>query len=263
VKPSNYKIVIIGAGNVATHLALALQKSGHTIAQVYSKRLSSAGSLAKMLRCASTDLIQNIDITADLYIVAIKDDAISEVAELLNLKNKIIVHTSGSVGMNVLKPASKNYGVFYPLQTFSKTSKVNFKTVPICLEANNTNTLNKLIAVAESISSNVQKINTEQRKTIHVAAVFACNFTNHLYAIADCLLAADNLSLDILKPLIEETAKKIKENSPANVQTGPAARNDKKTMDNQLQMLAKQKDYQQIYKLLSKSIMDFTKNKKQ
>ncbi len=262
-KNVNYKIVLIGAGNVATQLSFTLQKAGHTIVQVYSKHPSSAIALSKSLKCAYTDSLKAIDKTADIYIIAVKDDAIAEVAKQLNLKDKIVVHTSGSVELNVLKPVTKNYGVFYPLQTFSKTNKINFKGVPVCLEAGNIATLNTLVSLAGSISNNVQKINSEQRRIIHLAAVFACNFSNHLYAIAENILIYNDLSLDILKPLIEETAKKIKYASPSKVQTGPAIRNDKRTMDNHLKMLKYNNSYQQLYKLLSKSIIDLNKQKKQ
>lgn len=262
-KKVSYKIVLIGAGNVAASLSFTLRKAGHTIVQVYSKHMSSAVALSKSLKCAYTDSLKAIDKTADIYIIAVKDDAIIEVAKQLKLKDKIVVHTSGSVELNVLKPVSKNYGVFYPLQTFSKTKKVNFKGVPVCLEASNGVTLNTLISLAEGISDKVQKINSEQRRIIHLAAVFACNFSNHLYVIAENILMFNGLSLDILKPLIEETAKKIKYASPSQVQTGPAIRNDKRTMDNHLKMLKYNKSYQHLYKLLSKSIMDLNKQKKQ
>jgi predicted short-subunit dehydrogenase-like oxidoreductase (DUF2520 family) len=156
--------------------------------------------------------------------------------------------------MDILKSAAKNYGVFYPLQTFSKNKKADFKTIPICLEANNTSTLKVIQSLGKSISNNVRTINSEQRKVVHLSAVFACNFTNHFYAIASDILASKKLSLDILKPLIEETANKIKNNSPAKMQTGPAIRGDKKTMNAHLKLL-ENKEYKKLYKLMSESIM--------
>lgn len=258
---SKYKIVIIGAGNVATQLGLALKKSKHSIVQVYSKRKSSASKLAHSLNCDFTNSPEKIDTTADIYIIAVNDDSIIEVAKLLRLKDKIVVHTSGSVEMNILKPMSKNIGVFYPLQTFSKNKTVDFNVIPVCLEANNNATFKILQILAKSISSNVQKINSEQRKTIHLAAVFACNFSNHLYTIASSILGSANISFDVLKPLIEETAKKIKNTTPVEAQTGPAVRNDIKTINNHLKMLSGNKEYHQLYKLISKSISDSNKNK--
>ncbi len=262
MKTTNYKIVLIGAGNVATQLGHALKNSKCTIVQVFSKHINSASRLAKLLKCDYTNSTEYLNLTADIYIIAVNDDAISTVVNQLQLKNKIVVHTSGSVEMALLKSASKNYGVFYPLQTFSIGAEVNFKTIPICIEASNSGTLIILLSLASSISNNVQKINSEQRKVIHLAAVFACNFSNHLYSIAETILASNHLSLDILKPLIEVTAKKIQHHSPAEMQTGPAIRNDKKTMNNHLTMLSEQKKYQQLYKLISKSIIDSAKEKK-
>ena len=245
---------MIGAGNVATQLGLALKKAGLNIIQVYSKHRSSSQKLAKLLKCEHTNSSEKINKTADIYIVAVNDDVIAEVAKQIYLSNKIVVHTSGSEEMNVLKPASNNIGVFYPLQTFSKTKNINFENIPICLEANNTKTYKTLELLAKLISNNVKKINSEQRINIHIAAVFACNFTNHFYSIADDILKSNKLSLDIIKPLIAETAEKIKINHPSKMQTGPAIRGDKKTMDKHLKMLAN-KDHKKLYQLISKSII--------
>lgn len=255
------KISIIGSGNLATQLGLALYEEGYLISQVYSRNKKNASVLSKKLKAEAITNLKNLSQDSTIYIIAVKDDAIEAVVKQLKLlhrsplgKDQIVVHTSGSVSMDVLKKSSKNYGVFYPLQTFSKEKKTDFKTVPICIEANNNNTSTTLEYFAKSISSNVKKVNSEQRKKIHLAAVFACNFSNHMFAIAEQLLAKDKLSLHLLKPLIEETAKKIKENKPSKVQTGPAVRNDKKTMDAHLKLLSKEKDLQKIYELISKSI---------
>ena len=148
------------------------------------------------------------------------------------------------------------------MQTFSKNKKVDFKNIPICLEANNTDTFKALKNLADSISENVQKVNSDQRKAIHVAAVFACNFSNHLYVIADHILSENKLSFDLLKPLIMETADKIKNNSPLKMQTGPAIRGDKKIIKAHLKILSGNKNYQQLYKLLSLSIIASSKKNK-
>lgn len=252
---SPIKISIIGSGNLATQLGLALFKEGYLISQVYSRSLKNAAHLAKKLNAEAITDLKKLSQNSTIYIIAIKDDALETVAKQLKLKDQLIVHTSGSVSMEALKKSSKNYGVFYPLQTFSKEKKTNFKTIPICIEANNKKTSTTLEYFAKSISGNVKKVNSEQRKKIHLAAVFACNFSNHMYAIAEKLLAKDKLSLDLLKPLIEETANKIKKNKPSKVQTGPAVRNDKKTIDAHLKLLSKEKDLQKIYELISKSII--------
>lgn len=262
MKTQHKKIILIGAGNVATHLGLAFKKSKHTILQVYSPTKRSANALASILNAKPVTDLKKIDQDGDIYIIAIKDDVIIHVVKQLRLKDKIVVHTSGSTPMDILKNTSKNYGVFYPLQTFSKSKKIEFKNIPICLEASNADTYKALDSIANGISDTVRKVNSKQRKAIHVAAVFACNFSNHLYAIAEQILKENKLSLDILKPLIQETADKIKNNSPLKMQTGPAKRGDKKIMDAHLKMLAEKKEYQQLYKLLSQSIIISDKRNK-
>ncbi len=255
-----YKIVFIGAGNVATHLGLALLKSKHTIVQVCSLRNSSSKELAKLLKSKISTSVEDIDTSADIYIVATNDDTITKVANKIKINNKIIVHTSGSIDMNVLQKASPNIGVFYPLQTFSKQKKIDFSKIPVCIEASNNKTSKVLKTLAKSISNNVIEIDSKQRKTIHLAAVFANNFTNHLYTIAEDILIKNDLPFDILKPLIEETNNKIRNNSPAKMQTGPSVRGDSKTLKAHEQLLLNDKDYLQVYKLLSKSIIKSKKN---
>lgn len=252
---SNNNIVIIGAGNVATHLGIALHTIGYPISQVYSPTKKSASALAKLVRANAITKIKDINTTATLYIVAIKDDAIEEVVNQLQLKDNLIIHTSGSVAMNVLKNASKNYGVIYPLQTFSKDKTVNFKTIPLCIESNNAKSLKRILSFTKSINNNIHKINSEQRKLIHLSAVFACNFSNYMYVIAEKLLSKNKLSFELLKPLIEETALKIKSGSPAKMQTGPAVRNDRNTINAHLKLLNSDNNLKNIYKLLSESII--------
>ncbi|HET6227043.1 MAG TPA: Rossmann-like and DUF2520 domain-containing protein [Bacteroidia bacterium] len=252
--PSIKKITLIGAGNVATQLGTALHKAGYAIQQVYSPSAKSASILAKRINAQAITDLKNLDTTAAIYIIAIKDDAIATLAKQLSFNEQVVVHTSGSVEMSVLKNTSKNYGVFYPLQTFSKTKAVDFKTVPICIEASNKSTTALLKRFAKTISNDVQEIDSRQRKILHIGAVFACNFTNHLYAIADAFLGKHQLSFNLLKPLIAETADKIKQHDPASMQTGPAIRNDKKTMDVHIKLLAADKDLKTIYKLLSNHI---------
>lgn len=253
---SDISISIIGAGNLATQLGLALRKEGYSIAEVYSRSKKNANQLSKKLKAKPIIDLKKLSKEATIYIIAVKDDAIASVAKQLKLKDQIVVHTSGSVSIAALKPCSKNIGVFYPLQTFSKEKEADFRTIPICIEGNNKYSASTLEYFAKSISSNVKNIDSLQRKKIHLAAVIACNFSNHLFAIAEDLLKKEKLSLDLLRPLIAETAEKVMEESPKKNQTGPASRNDKKTMEEHLKLLSDDKDLQKLYSLLSKSILN-------
>ena len=249
-------IALIGAGNVATHLGLALTASGYNIVQVYSRTEESAGQLADRTSAIFTTDINNISGDADIYILAVKDEAIEDIVDHINISDKLIIHTSGSISMDVLKNASENYGVLYPLQTFSKNTEINFKTVPLCIEANTGINENSLLSLARDISDNVHLIDTQQRKLLHLAAVFTCNFSNHMYSVSEEVLKKGNLAFDMLKPLIMETARKIENNSPGDVQTGPAIREDQKIIDEHLEYLSGSPTYRDLYKLISKSIIE-------
>lgn len=251
-------ITFIGAGNVASQLALTLFEQGYKIAQVYSRSKAAATALAAKVNAAPISDLKKLDKGSYIYIIAVKDDAIESVAKQIKLDQQIVVHTSGSVPMAVLKGVSKNIGVLYPLQTFSKGKTVDLETTPICIEANTKKTAQQLTYFAKSFSGNVQAITSEQRKILHLAAVFACNFSNHLYVVADEILKKNRLSLSLLQPLIEETATKIRKASPAQMQTGPAIRGDKKTMEAHLKLI-KDTDTKQLYKLMSKGIIKTTK----
>jgi len=207
--PKTINIVLIGAGNVATHLGNAFKIAGNNINQVYSRTDKSASILAKQLKTDYTVKLSAINPNADLYVIAVSDDVVAEVINHLQLKDKLILHTSGFLPMDILKQTSENHGVFYPLQTFTKTIKMDMKRVPICIEANTEENLTMLKLLAEQISSEVKEINSEQRKILHLAAVFACNFPNFMYTIAEHILQDQNLDFNLLKPLIVETTQKI------------------------------------------------------
>lgn len=256
LKSNSLNIVFIGSGNVATQLGLALKSAKHNIVQVYSKQSKNANTFAKLLKCKAAATLKSIDTTADLYIIAIKDDEIKTIAKQLQLKNKIVVHTSGSITMSAIQGTSANIGVFYPIQTISKSKTTDFKNVPICIEANNKATLAILNKLAKSISTSIHTITSEQRKQIHLAAVFACNFANYLYTVAEDILHKQKLPLRLLYPLIEETAKQISKQSPSLLQTGPAKRNDKKVMQQHIKQLGGNKALIQVYKLMSKQIAE-------
>ena len=249
------RITIIGSGNVATHVAAAFKNVAHAIVQVYSRDMQNASLLAYHVKAEAIDNLEQINPETDLFVISVKDDAIESIAAELASYNKLIVHTSGATSLQALLKYTQSAGVFYPLQTFSKTRELNFNTVPLCIEGANeqiTSTLNEL---AYTVSQNVYRVNSEQRKFLHLAAVFACNFPNHLYHVSQQLLAEKQLPFDLLRPLILETAEKVQDHLPADVQTGPAVRNDEKTMASHLAQLQQNADLQEIYRLLSQGII--------
>jgi predicted short-subunit dehydrogenase-like oxidoreductase (DUF2520 family) len=249
------RITLIGSGNVATHLAAALKNAGHRLVQVYSPNMHNAALLAYHVGASAIDSLKDIDPETDIFIIAVKDDAISEIVPQLSLFKKPVAHTSGAVSLQVLLDVTPDAGVFYPLQTFSKTKELNFCEVPVCIEGATEELTRQLEELARTISNNIYRVDSAQRKILHLAAVFACNFTNHLYAVAEGLLKEHRMSFDMLRPLITETADKIKTHAPASVQTGPAVRKDEQTMQAHLQMLDGKDELQQIYLLLSQDII--------
>jgi len=246
-------IVLIGSGNVATHLAKALVAKAENVLQVYSQNLLNASALAKQVNAEAINQLSEVDQTADLYIISVKDDAIEHVASALNVEG-LVVHTSGTTDISEIKNYTARAGVFYPLQTFSKVKKVSFDHIPLCIEASNINDLEILKQLAETLSDQVYEIDGEKRKALHLAAVFACNFPNHLYALANQVLIENGLDFNIIRPLIAETADKVMDNLPEKVQTGPAVRGDESTMNKHLGLLESQPELQNIYQTLSKSI---------
>ncbi|QXU42635.1 Rossmann-like and DUF2520 domain-containing protein [Pedobacter sp. D749] len=248
------KIVLLGSGNVATHLAKALKSKGEEIVQVYSQNLDNATLLAQSIATEAIDDLNKIKQNGDLYIISVKDDAIESVAKSLKNVTGLVVHTSGTTDINILSSQVTKAGVFYPLQTFSKEKEVSFENIPLCIEANDDSQLTILSNLAAKISREVYKLNGEKRKVLHLAAVFACNFPNHLYALANKILSQNDLDFEIIRPLIAETADKVMSNLPENVQTGPAVRADESTLNKHLSMLTDMPEVQNIYQTLSDSI---------
>ena len=247
--------VLIGAGNLATQLALSLSENGIQVKQVYSRKIESASELAEKVNASFTNDLSQLHPEADLYIIAVKDSAIIEVLENLELnEDRLVVHTAGSVPMDILEGFTRNYGVFYPLQTFSKTRKIDFSDIPICIEANHPANFLKLEKFGERLSHSVNQINSDERKTLHLAAVFVNNFVNHLYAIGADILYDKKLDFNLLKPIIRETAEKINHLNPIKAQTGPAKRYDQGIIQDQLKMLQDQADFQKIYSFATESI---------
>ncbi|MFV8363039.1 Rossmann-like and DUF2520 domain-containing protein [Flavobacterium sp. ZT3P35] len=250
------KVIIIGSGNVAQHLITAFQNAENLgteieLVQVYSRRLGTVSHLLDHSKI--TDDLNSL-VEADLYIIAVSDAVIAEIAAQLPFKNRLVVHTSGSVSLNALDDNNRK-GVFYPLQTFSKNKEVDFRTIPICLESENATDYQLLDKVAKSISDKIFAINSEQRKALHVAAVFVNNFTNHLYQIGQEICTDNRVPFEILTPLISETAQKIMLLSPQDAQTGPAKRNDTATIAAHEAFLTT-KNHLKIYQTLTQSIQE-------
>lgn len=258
------KITVIGAGNVGFHLAQRLYEYGHCICQVFSRTPAKASHLAKLVKAKGISNLKDISLEADIYILAIKDDSIKIITEeisFLGKYNKLIAHTSGSVASDVFTKHFANYGIFYPLQTFSTTKKVDFEKLPFCIYGNNSSTEKQLFQLAESICPNVYLINDEQRAILHVTAVIVNNFSNYLYGIAHDICADQNVPFDILKPLIYETVRKIDLSSPQDVQTGPAVRGDLDTIAKHIEFLKKYPDHQALYELISSRIINQIKQR--
>lgn len=249
------KLTIIGAGNVATQLALAFRKAGHEILQVFNRSDDAGKELAKTVGANFTFDITHLN-SADVFIMAVRDDVIADIASQIKVSG-IVLHTSGTKPMDLLKLSSANFGIFYPLQTMTKNHKLDFSNVPILIDGNNSETKEKLSALANSISKKVFEVDEEQRQWIHVAAVFANNFTNHMYSLSEKILTKHALSFEILKPLIAKTADNINNFSPNEIQTGPAARGDKLVIAKHLQLLGDEERLKKVYEIITESIQQY------
>lgn len=248
---------MIGAGNVGFHLGKKLHKVGADVVQVFSRTKAKAEHLAFKINAEPITQLKKLTTDADLYILAVKDDAILSIAKKLSktaIKNKLVVHTSGGTNTADMGEYLIHFGSFYPLQTFSIAKKPNWKTIPICVDANAKKSKKFLLKLAKKITPKVYEINDEQRAILHVAAVFVNNFSNHLFHIGATICEKEKLSFDILKPLIQETVDKLATGSPVEMQTGPALRNDKKTIATHLNYLEKHPDFKKIYEELTASI---------
>lgn len=246
-------IVIIGAGNVATHLSMALKNAGYPILQVFSRKIDNAFTLASLVEAKAIDKLSDIEREADLYIIAVSDVAIGQVVEAMPEVKGVVAHTAGSVDMDVLNRFVR-YGVIYPFQTLTKEKELDFRKVPLLIEENGSVARRILLELANAISDHVQKANSAKRKTLHIGAVFSSNFVNHLYAIAYELLKKEGLDFSLLEPLIKETTQKALTMSPIDAQTGPARRGDRAVMERHKELLNSNSFYHEIYSILSESI---------
>lgn len=253
------KIVLFGAGNLATNLAFALKKEGFDILQVYNRTEAHGKKLAKKVDATYINDLSELNLQADLYIISISDSAIKSIADKIRLNDKLIIHTSGSMDIEILKRSSTNYGVFHSPQTFSKSKPVSFRNLHVDIEANNKQSEEILVEFAGILCHNVHVVNSEQRKIIHLAAVFAGNFTNFMYSISEDLLTKNNLSFDLMQPIIKKTSENSKYKNPFSRQTGPAVREDYEVIAKHIEVLAKYPDYRAIYDLISKNIIKYKK----
>lgn len=250
------KISMIGAGNLATRLAGALHEAGCSIRQVYSRTMRSAESLAGQVGAQPICMLEEVDGQADILIFALTDKALPEVIPMVAKRNPkaLMVHTAGSMPMQVFAHHAERFGVFYPLQTFSKFRVVDFRPIPFFIEASDDEALQQLKSLAGVLSEKVYVADSEQRKRLHLAAVFANNFANHCYALAQQILEKYDLPFDALLPLIDETAAKVHDMAPLKAQTGPAIRFDENVIRAQENLLEGMTLSQQVYRLMSESI---------
>ncbi len=252
-------VTFIGSGNLAWHLAPALDNAGFSVREVYSREPKNAKALVEKLY--EGEIKNDLDFSESksrIFVIAISDDAIESVAQEIVLpEGSILVHTSGSQPLRILDyAATDSIGVFYPLQTFSKNKKVDFKDIPLFIESENKEVEKLLTDMAKAISTKVVKIDSRQRKALHVAAVFASNFTNHMLRISNDILKEHKLDAELLKPLIAETISKALTIGPHDAQTGPARRGDLELLDNHYSFLEEDKEVAEIYKLVSQHILD-------
>jgi predicted short-subunit dehydrogenase-like oxidoreductase (DUF2520 family) len=251
------KVVVIGTGKVASHLIKAIVQAGHTIVQVVGRsedsvqRLFATTGITLPYTCQKEQVCQE----ADLYICSVKDDAIAQAIAGINIPNHaLLVHTSGSTDAAVLAPFATYFGVLYPMQTFSYGKEVDFTKIALYIEANNITKEDQLYLFASKLSPNIKRVNSAMRAKVHLAAVFACNFSNHLYTLAEKVLGEVNLPFSDLLPLIDETTQKVHVLSPREAQTGPAIRRDENIINKHLEQLDGKAKV--IYELLTKSIQD-------
>lgn len=249
------EIVLLGSGNVATHLGRALLTTDYKVVQVYSRTLANAQSLAGVLGCDATDDVDCVRDDADVYVFSVKDDALPLLVQKVAPRNTaaLYLHTAGSVDVDVFKGHASRYGVLYPMQTFSKSREFSFRQIPCFIEASDESTLTAVEEFALSLTGNVTKMSSSKRRSLHLAAVYACNFVNHCYRMAERVLAEADIDFSALLPLIDMTAQKVHEMSPKEAQTGPATRNDETVINYHLGMIDDEV-MRDAYALMSKSI---------
>lgn len=252
-------ITIIGSGNVATHLAKALHTAGHQILQIWSREYDHAEALANQVFAEPIDRRNLLYPTADVYILAVTDDALFDLALDLRLRDALVLHTAGSVSLRVLQPISRKNGVIWSPQTFIRDIPMDYSQLPFCIEGSSPEVEDAICDLLQPVSTHIFRVDTDQRQWLHLAAVMTNNFGNAINALAQDILQQHNIPFEILHPLITMTAEKIKQGGLWQQQTGPARRRDQKTIDNQRRLIADNEQLLKIYDLLTETIQDKTR----
>ena len=255
------RIVLVGAGGLATNLGLALHEAGHDVLAVFSRTMEHARILAERIGSQPTDDICALPNEADLFIVSVKDAVLTDVVQQLvqGREEQFFAHTAGSMPLELFQGMARHYGVFYPMQSFSKERRINFSEVPVFLEASDVQTLTLLKTLSATLTPHIYELSTDERRYLHLAAVFACNFANHCYALSAEILQQHGLPFSVMLPLIDETARKVHYLSPLEAQTGPAIRYDLNVINKQQQLLD-DPAMKELYERLSKSIYQHAKS---
>jgi predicted short-subunit dehydrogenase-like oxidoreductase (DUF2520 family) len=249
-----WNITLVGAGNVAWHMGKALSQKGYVIKQVLDRTASSSKQLAEELNAESSGTPESGIAGTDCCLICVSDDAIASVIEQLKPGNCLLIHTAGSVSLDVFRNRAVNFGVLYPLQTFTRGRPLDYSRIPFLTEANTPENLSRINQIASSVSHCVMEADSSRRLFIHLAAIFASNFSNHMYALAEKLAGEYNMPFDLLKPLIAETAAKAMDMSPQKAQTGPAARGNMIVIEKHLELLKDHPAMQELYRMISESI---------
>ena len=250
------RIALVGAGNLATNIGKAFIAAGHDVLQVFSRTEANAATLAKEINAAHTANIAELTDKADVYVFSVKDSALADVVSEAGKgrEAKVFLHTAGSVGIDIFRDSVQHYGVLYPMQTFTKSREVDFSKIPVFIEWNDATAEKAIRALADSISEKVTVLSSHDRKYLHLAAVFGCNFVNHCYALAADIMESHGMTFDMLLPLLDETLAKVHSLHPRNAQTGPAVRYDRNVIDRQTAMLEDNPIMKEIYETMSNSI---------
>lgn len=255
-------VSFVGAGNLATHLGVGLQQNNFTIKEIWSKNISNAESLAKKINADVCADLSCLNKEIDLLLISVKDDALEEVVSMLPAHLPAVIHTSGSLEMKILNKNTNNVGVLYPLQSFNKVEVVNWKEVPICVEANNDRFTEQLFNLSKSLSGHVEYLNSTQRIQLHIAAIFTNNFSNYLYSLAYELVTKQHLPFSLLIPLIQQTGHRLGNIDPFLLQTGPAKRSDVELIKKHIELLSFNKEAREVYEFLSYEIIKKARNPK-